>query len=173
MSNERPKYQGVIELAFLAITPEQLLSFRSKEEYNDFVFLTQQCSVQEKSVKLLKESEEVETTNSSTQKKKIGALWQGLGKRFNNHKKRKFSLKDSHKELYYGLDQKYKSSSSATDVSASSTLSPAASATTATLDTTHNYAIVIRAAAAAAASAAAATTTSPTSTNNNNTNNNN
>ena len=77
-------------------------------------------------MQLLKEMEEAETTPSSTWKK-IGAVWQGLGNCFNNHKKRKFALKDSYKESYYGLSQKNTtSSSSAIDVSASSTLSPAA-----------------------------------------------
>ena len=71
LKTERPKYQGVVELVFLAMTPAQLLLFRSKEECGDIVFLTTQCeNVQEKSVKLLRKIEDEEITSTTTQKKK-------------------------------------------------------------------------------------------------------
>ena len=168
LGTERPKYKGVVELAFLAMTPAQLLVFRSKEEGNDFVELTTLCkNVQEQSVKLLSKMEDEETTLTSSadeetthpskrrKRKTIGTAWKGLGGRFNEHKRRKFSVKDSHKQSYYSLDPKNTpSSSSATDVAASSTSSLAAS-TAATSSTTNNHAAT--AAATAAATTAAAT----------------
>ena len=168
LGTERPKYKGVVELAFLAMTPAQLLVFRSKEEGNDFVELTTLCkNVEKQSVKLLSKMEDEETTLTSSadeetthpskprKRKTIGTAWKGLGGRFNEHKRRKFSVKDSHKQSYYSLDPKNTpSSSSATDVAASSTSSLAAS-TAATSSTTNNHAAT--AAATAAATTAAAT----------------
>ena len=45
LNTEHPKYQGVAELAFLAMTPTQLKLFRSKEEYTDFVKLKLVCKM--------------------------------------------------------------------------------------------------------------------------------
>ena len=78
---ERPKYQGVVEFAILAMTPAQLLLFQSKEECTNVAEITTQCkNVQVQSVKLLGEmkdeatmptsSTEVTTQTSSTQKRK-------------------------------------------------------------------------------------------------------
>ena len=67
MKTEHPKYQGVVELAFLAMTPAQLLLFQSKEECTNFVEGTTQCkNVQVQSVKLLGEMEDEATTPTSS-----------------------------------------------------------------------------------------------------------
>ena len=146
LKNERPKYQGVVELAFLAMTPPQLLLFRSKEECTaDFVEVTAQCkNVQAQSVELLREMEDkyeatsTEATTTPTsktkRKRKIDAKWQGLGGRFNKVKMLKFGLKHSHKESYYSLQEK--STSSATDVAATSPPTSEAATTSTTLSPT-------------------------------------
>ena len=63
LGTERPKYKGVVELAFLAMTPAQLLVFRSKVKGNDFVELTLLCkNVEKQSVELLSKMEETTLT---------------------------------------------------------------------------------------------------------------
>ena len=143
LKTERPKYQGVVELAFLAMTPRQLLLFRSKEECTDFVEVTTQCkNVQAQSVELLREMEDkyeatsTEATTTPTsktkRKRKIDTKWQGLGGRFNKVKMLKFGVKHSHKESYYSLQEK--STSSATVVAATSPATSEASTTSTTLN---------------------------------------
>ena len=167
LKTERPEYQGVVELAFFAMTLAQLLLFQLKDEGTNFVEVTTQCkNVQAQLVKLLREMEdehEATTPTSSTEataptsntqrKRKIYTECQGLGGRFNKVKMRKFGLKHSHKELYYSLQEK--STSSATNVAATSTATSEAATTSATLN--HgNVTIALDATAAATAAATSA-----------------